>query len=90
MNFVGFAFADWPTHGTSYYKCIKFQDNKATDGLAKTIDDESTRAKNELNKYVFYFDRFAGQHKSKILARKEKEIAKEFCTKFSDTFKFPL
>ena len=89
-EFCWICFADWPTHGSSYYQCIKFQDNKATEGLAKTIDDESARAKNELNKYVFYFDRFAGQHKSKILARKEKEIAKEFCTKFSDKFKFPL
>jgi ariadne-1 len=89
-EFCWICFDPWKTHGSSYYNCIKFKDNKPQEGFAKELEDKSSMAKTELAKYIFYFDRYSEQHKAFLLAKKQKIQCASFCTQFCEKFKFPL
>ena len=70
-EFCWLCLGNWSEHGGNtggYYKCNKYEELQKT-GDKKLLEEESkkTSAKNELEKYMFYFERYnnhakAGKH----------------------------
>ena len=66
----------WKEHGQAtggYYKCNKFEEmEKDTDfkKAQKKVDD----AKHELQRYMFYYERYANHHKAEKHARELKPV----------------
>lgn len=61
-EFCWMCMGNWTDHGNAtggYYKCNKYEEEKSTGKLdSKSKKVES--AKNELAKYMFYFERYQG------------------------------
>lgn len=66
----------WEKHNQStggYYKCNKFEEEKDTDQF-KEKHQRSEDAKRELNRYIFYFERYENHRKAEKLARELKPV----------------
>eukprot|EP00931_Biecheleriopsis_adriatica_P053750 TRINITY_DN3153_c0_g1_i1.p1 TRINITY_DN3153_c0_g1~~TRINITY_DN3153_c0_g1_i1.p1 ORF type:complete len:532 (-),score=94.03 TRINITY_DN3153_c0_g1_i1:91-1686(-) len=76
-EFCWLCLGDWAAHGTStggYYQC-NIYDKQSKEG--KHADEEKTRlrAKHDLDKYMFYFERFMNHDRAmKLTVKEEKEI----------------
>ena len=71
-DFCWMCLGDWKSHGSAtggYYECNKYKKDKAE---GKLNDEERRRstAKEALDKYMHYFERFQNNHKSIDYARK--------------------
>ena len=71
-EFCWVCLGEWKTHGTNYYNCTKYD-------TTKEVSREETvkNAKLELEKYVFYFDRFMNHQRSQHLGFELKSQIKE-------------
>ncbi len=59
-EFCWMCMGDWKEHGSAsggYYKCNRYDENKV-DSSTKEMENNAKKAKNELEKYMHYFDRF--------------------------------
>lgn len=68
----------WKEHGSAtggYYKCNKYEEMKKD---TKLVAEEKARedAKNELNRYMFYYERYENHNKSEGLAKKLRPVIK--------------
>ncbi|EDQ88427.1 uncharacterized protein MONBRDRAFT_32739 [Monosiga brevicollis MX1] len=53
---------DWAPHGSSWYQCNRFDEQDAKDARARALDSRAS-----LDRYLFYFHRFANHdHSSKL------------------------
>jgi len=71
-EFCWVCLGDWKSHGNNYYQCTKYDKNKE---ISK--EEAIKNAKLELEKYVFYFDRYMNHQKSQQLGVKLKSKIKE-------------
>jgi len=61
---------DWKTHGNSYYQCSTYKENKEPE----SVQDHQSKARLELERYLFYFQRWNNHDQS--LRMEEKAHAK--------------
>ncbi|OMJ81404.1 hypothetical protein SteCoe_18140 [Stentor coeruleus] len=62
----------WSEHGSTtggYYKCNKYEDLVAKNEAFKSQESQRKSAKTELDKYMWYFERFNNHSKAQILAK---------------------
>ncbi len=64
-EFCWICMGEWISHTKDYYNCNKFDAEKA-----KKMEEEGKNAKYELEKYVFYFNRWMNHQKALLLALK--------------------
>ena len=72
-DFCWMCLGSWKDHNQSsggYYKCNKFEENNKLDPKIK----EREHAKLELQRYIFYFERFDNHQKSEVLARELRPV----------------
>jgi len=78
-EFCWICMGEWTSHARDYYNCNKFDPEKA-----KAIEEEGKNAKFELEKYVFYFNRWMNHQKAMLHAIKMRptivQIQKDFNT----------
>ena len=66
-EFCWLCMGDWKEHGSAtggYYACNKYEDLKKTDKILKEQEDKRYQAKTDLDRYMFYFERFNGHDRS--------------------------
>ena len=66
----------WKNHNQStggYYKCNKYEEIKDTDDF-KSKNKKSEDAKAELNRYIFYYERFENHRRAEKLVREIKPV----------------
>lgn len=64
---------DWKDHGSStggYYKCNKYEDMKNSDKNFNDAEAERESAKHELERYMFYFERYNNHNKAETIGKK--------------------
>jgi ariadne-1 len=62
----------WSEHGQKtggYYNCNKYEELKKIDKKLSNDEKRRTDAKNELDKYIFYFERYNNHDKAEKHAR---------------------
>ena len=67
----------WADHGSTtggYYKCNKYDELVAKNESFKSIETQRKSAKTELDKYMWYFERFNNHKQAQSLA-KEKQLS---------------
>lgn len=76
-EFCWLCLGEWSSHGTStggYYQC-NIYDKQAKEGKHAEEEQTRLRAKNALDKYMFYFERFMDHDRSmKLTLREEQDI----------------
>jgi ariadne-1 len=85
----------WVDHGQKtggYYNCNKYEDLKKDSASSKFKDEEKKRneAKNELDKYMFYFERYNNHDKSEKHARSLKQVIKQKIHMLHTIKKYPV
>jgi ariadne-1 len=63
---------DWSLHGAGtggYYKCNKYEEQIKTDKNLLAEEKKREDAKNELQRYMFYYERYANHDKAERYAR---------------------
>jgi ariadne-2 len=77
-HFCWMCFKDWKSHGSEYYECSRYKENPAVANEAKYM-----KARQDLEKYLHYFERFDNHSKSlkleeelraKIIAKIEQKV----------------
>jgi ariadne-1 len=77
FEFCWLCSGNWSEHGSNtggYYKCNKYDELVAKNETFKNIESQRKSAKTELDKYMWYFERFNNHNKAQILA-KEKQLS---------------
>ena len=77
-EFCWICMGEWSSHAKDYYNCNKFDAEKA-----KKIEDEGKNAKFELEKYVFYFNRWMNHQKAMQLAKNMRATIKNTILEFN-------
>ena len=84
----------WSDHGQStggYYNCNKYEEAKKKGDKKITSDEDRQRqAKNELDKYMFYFERYNNHDKAEKHARNLRPVIKTKIILLHDIKKYPL
>lgn len=81
----------WSSHNQStggYYKCNKYEEEKDTDDF-KEKHKRSEDTKRELNRYIFYFERYENHRKAEKLARDLKPIIQLKAKMLHDMKQYP-
>jgi ariadne-1 len=80
-EFCWICLGEWKPHGSSYYQCNKFDASKTESNKEEMVKN----AKMELEKYIFYFDRYMNHTRAQELGNKLKVtiagVMSEFRTK---------
>ena len=66
---------DWKEHGSAtggYYKCNVYEQKMSKDKGFSEEEKKRESAKNELQRYTFYFERYDGHDKGMVHATKLK------------------
>lgn len=67
-EFCWLCVGDWKEHGSStggYYKCNKYDEAKSKGDTSITKEEQRQKeAKSELDKYMFYFERYNNHSKA--------------------------
>ena len=84
----------WSDHGSStggYYKCNKYEELVAKNENFKIQEAERKNAKTELDKYMWYFERYNNHNKAQALAKKKQlvEIEKKM-EQLHDIKQYPI
>ena len=75
-DFCWVCLGKWSEHGSAtggYYKCNKFEEMQKDPNFKKTTD-EKDRAKHELQRYMFYYERYANHDKSARLGKELRPV----------------
>jgi len=81
----------WADHGTTtggYYKCNLYEEKKKDTSFAKE-EKKREDAANELQRYMWYYERYANHEKSCKLAIKLKPIIKEKMKMLNEIKNYP-
>lgn len=84
FEFCWICLGEWKPHGSSYYQCNKYDKDKEVNK-----EEMVKNAKLELEKYVFYFDRFMNHQKSQELGTKLKLQIKNHEERFRNLKQIP-
>jgi ariadne-1 len=80
FEFCWICLGEWAPHGSSYYNCNKYDPNIEEN---KKKEATSKNAKYELERYVFFFDRYMNHDKAKNLSIAMREIIQKEIQDFS-------
>lgn len=83
-QFCWVCLGDWKPHGSSWYQCNRFDPEKL-----KKEQDSTSNAKNELAKYVHYFDRYMNHDNAMKLAEKMKNEINTYIKDFNKHHEMP-
>lgn len=75
-EFCWVCLGEWKNHNSTtggYYNCNKF-DEKQVDGKVVEAQKKQEVAKYELNRYIFYFERYNNHFRSEKLARELRPV----------------
>lgn len=67
----------WSDHGSQtggYYKCNKYDELVAKNEAFKSQESQRKNAKTDLDKYMWYFERFNNHSKAQILAKEKQSV----------------
>ena len=90
-DFCWMCLGKWSDHNQStggYYKCNKFEEMKDTADY-KEKNKASEDARQELNRYIFYFERYDNHFKAEKLIRKLKPVIELKSKMLHDIKKYP-
>jgi ariadne-1 len=77
-EFCWICLGEWKPHGSSYYQCNKFDKETQT-----SKEEKVKNVKMELEKYIFYFDRFMNHQRAQELVEKKlKNQIKDYSDEF--------
>jgi len=77
-DFCWVCLGEWKEHGSAtggYYKCNLYE-NKKKDNSFSEEEAKRENAKNELQRYMWYYERYANHERSMKLAEKLKPVIK--------------
>jgi hypothetical protein len=83
---------EWKAHGNAtggYYKCNKFEEEKKTGKLDKKLKKQNS-AKDELAKYMFFYDRFQNHEIANKHALKLKPKFQTIVNRLSNEKNYPI
>jgi ariadne-1 len=93
-EFCWLCLGDWKEHGQKtggYYNCNKYEElKKSGDTRINKEEQRIQDAKNELNKYMFYFERYNNHDKAEKHARNLRPVIKAKINLLHDVKKYPL
>lgn len=76
-EFCWICLGEWKPHGSSYYQCNRFDKDKAC-----SEEEMVKNAKYDIEKYIFYFDRYMNHQRSQELGNKLKTQIKSYIDQF--------
>ena len=91
-EFCWMCMGDWADHNQStggYYKCNKYETIKDTDDF-KQSNKASEDAKQELNRYIFFFTRFENHAKSEKMIRSLRPVIMNKTKLLHDIKHYPM
>ena len=83
----------WSEHGSKtggYYNCNKYEEMKKKDSKFESEERKRNDAKHELEKYMFYFERYNNHDKSEKHARALRPIIKSKIELLHAVKKYPM
>lgn len=93
-EFCWLCLGDWKEHGQKtggYYNCNKYEELKKQGNKdIVSAENKIAEAKNELNKYMFYFERYNNHDKAEKHARTLRPVIKAKIVLLHDIKKYPL
>ncbi len=93
-EFCWLCLGDWKDHGQKtggYYNCNKYEELKKQGNKdIVSAENKIAEAKNELNKYMFYFERYNNHDKAEKHARTLQPVIKAKIVLLHDIKKYPL
>eukprot|EP00357_Protocruzia_adherens_P007125 CAMPEP_0114976138 /NCGR_PEP_ID=MMETSP0216-20121206/2500_1 /TAXON_ID=223996 /ORGANISM="Protocruzia adherens, Strain Boccale" /LENGTH=503 /DNA_ID=CAMNT_0002337021 /DNA_START=56 /DNA_END=1567 /DNA_ORIENTATION=- len=92
-DFCWLCLGPWSDHGSNtggYFKCNKYEQMVANDGDLKQEEKTREEAKNELQKYTFYFERYNNHEKSKKIAQQQAPKIEEKIQSLHQIKKYPV
>lgn len=92
-EFCWLCLGKWSEHGQKtggYYNCNKYEEMKKSDKKMELEEKKRNEAKNELDKYMFFFERYNNHDKAERHARSLKPIIKSKIVLLHDIKKYPL
>ena len=93
-EFCWMCMGPWTDHNSNtggYYKCNKYEQEMQSDASAlKTEESKRALAKTELEKYMFYFERYNNHHKAQILANKQLPDVEVKMQRLHDIKQYPI
>ncbi len=92
-EFCWICMGPWSIHGEKtggYYKCNRFEGELKSNQSLKESESKREKAKSELAKYSFYFERYNNHDKAMKLAIKQCEQADEKILELHNKKKFPF
>jgi ariadne-1 len=94
FEFCWLCLGDWKEHGQKtggYFNCNKYEDlKKAGDSKITSEEKRIKEAKSELDKYMFYFERFNNHDKAEKHARTLRPVIKAKIMMLHDVKKYPM
>lgn len=93
FDFCWLCLGKWSDHGQStggYYNCNKYEELKQKDKKLSAIEKKRDEAKHELERYMFYFERFNNHDKSEKHARELKPVIKAKIELLHELKNYPL
>lgn len=83
----------WSEHGQKtggYYNCNKYEEMKKSNKQLSQEEKKRESAKHELDKYIFYFERYNNHDKAEKHARQLKPVIKTKISLLHDIKKYPM
>ena len=93
-EFCWMCLGPWTEHNSNtggYYKCNKYDQEMQSDGSSlKKEESKRSQAKTELEKYMFYFERYNNHHKAQKLALAQLPEAEAKMQRLHDLKQYPI
>jgi ariadne-1 len=87
FEFCWICLGEWAPHGSSYYQCNKYDPNKEEN---KKKENNSKQAKYELERYIFFFDRYMNHDRAQKLSVKMRDTIQEEISQFNKMKNVPF
>ena len=87
FHFCWTCLKNWEAHGGDPYSCNIYRTTDVPTEI-RTAEQTREQAKNELNRYMFFFERFTGHQKAKAIAVKELNDLENKVQRIHDHFGF--
>jgi ariadne-1 len=92
IEFCWLCLTEWKVHGSGtggYYACNKYEKLKETDDALKEREKIIADSKDELNRYMFHYERYRNHQKSRDLCIKQKDKIAKNITLLHDIKSYP-
>lgn len=93
-EFCWLCLGPWTEHNSNtggYYKCNKYEQEMQTESSSlKKEESKRSQAKTELEKYMFYFERYNNHHKAQRLAKQQLPEVEAKMQRLHDVKSYPI